>query len=407
MTLSRRAFLGTAAKLGALTAGATLARREACAATPARTFHLEAREVTWELMPGRTIRGMAYNGVVPGPEIRARQGEHLRVVFTNALPEPTTIHWHGVDVPNAMDGVPGVTQRPVEPGETFVYEFTATPPGTRWYHTHLAEHRQLDLGLAAPLVIEPADGEALRYDREVTFVLDDWATGSGKPLPPTHEGIGGTRGGAGGMMRGMGGMMRGMMESRRTPLYDTMTINGKAYPATPPLALRRGERLRLRLINVSAEHTHVLHLAGHRLAVTHGDGNPLRDPVVVDAIPLAPSERCDAILTADHPGAWWLACLQPGHAGAGERMLVLYAEHAARTPAPPPADLSSLDLWQYGLGRGRDVLPAASGPTRTFDLQLSGGMDGRDLWRSTRRSTPTPTRCASSGGTGRACASST
>jgi FtsP/CotA-like multicopper oxidase with cupredoxin domain len=212
----------------------------------ARTIALEARETTWELVPGKTIRAMTYNGQVPGPEIRAREGERLRVVLKNALAEPTTIHWHGVDVPNAMDGVPGVTQKPVQPGEAFVYEFEARPAGTRWYHTHFQEHRQMDLGLVAPLIIEPATPEPSAYDREATLVLDDWATGAGPALPSTAAGTAGGRGNVGGMMsgmmrgrgmgdmmggRGMGGMMRGMGRGAHEPAYDTMTINGKAYPA--------------------------------------------------------------------------------------------------------------------------------------------------------------------------------
>jgi FtsP/CotA-like multicopper oxidase with cupredoxin domain len=339
---------------------------------------------------------MAYNGRVPGPEIRVREGERIRIVLKNSLAEPTTIHWHGVDVPNAMDGVPGVTQTAVQPGETFVYEFDARPAGTRWYHTHFQEHRQMDLGLAAPLIIEPSAPEPLAYDREVTLVLDDWATGTAEPLPATREGIAGGRGRMGGMMgemmrgggmmggRGMGGMMGGGMMGRRAtahePAYDTMTINGRAYPATEPLRLRQGERVRLRLINASNEHTHVVRLAGHRLHVTHTDGNPLDSAVAVDAIPIAPSERYDVVVVADHPGAWLLHCTQPGHAAAGEQVLVLYEGHPGAKPAPADSSLDGLRLWQYGLGRGRQVLPPAGGATQMFDQTLSGGMMGSDVW---------------------------
>jgi FtsP/CotA-like multicopper oxidase with cupredoxin domain len=338
---------------------------------------------------------MTYNGQVPGPEIRAREGERLRVVLRNSLREPTTIHWHGVDVPNAMDGVPGVTQKPAQPGETFVYEFEARPAGTRWYHTHFQEHRQMDLGLVAPLIIEPATPEPSAYDREATLVLDDWATGAGPALPSTAAGTAGGRGSPGGMMsgmmrgrgmgdmmggRGMGGMMGGMGRGAHEPAYDTMTINGKAYPATEPLRVRRGERLRLRIINASAEHTHVVRLAGHRLAVTHTDGNPLAAPVEVDALPIAPSERYDVIVTADRPGAWSLSCLQPGHAAVGERMAVLYDGHERAEPVLSSTDLAGLRLWEYGLGRGRNILRAPSGSTRTFTLTLGGGMVDSDAW---------------------------
>lgn len=407
MSVSRRIFLATTTTAAALAGFGKLLRLEERAVADerarGRTIHIEAREVSWELAPGKTVRAMTYDGRVPGPEIRVREGERLRVVVKNSLAEATTVHWHGVDVPNSMDGVPGITQKPIRPGETFVYEFEARPAGTRWYHTHFASRRQLDLGLAAPLIIEPAEKEQVAYDRDVTLVLDDWLTGTGKPVPSTAEGTAGGRGSLGGMMgsggmaemmrgmmggTGMGEMMRGMMGAGSTPPYDTLTINGKAYPATEPLRLRKGERVRLRFINASSEHTHVIRLDGHRLSITHTDGNPLVAPVSVDGIPIAPSERYDAIVDADHPGTWFLYCTQPGHADAGERMLVVYHGHEGKRPGEPELDIAKLDLWEYGLGRGRSVLPLPVGDTRTFDLTLSGGMGGNDVWTINRKVYP-------------------
>ncbi|MBI4608820.1 MAG: multicopper oxidase family protein, partial [Candidatus Rokubacteria bacterium] len=229
---------------------------------------------------------------------------------------------------------------------------------------------------------------------EYTLVLDDWATGTGNPLPSTREGTAGGRGGMGGMMGGMmgGGMgrmmegmmgrrgMGGMMGSGHTPAYDVMTINGKVYPATQPLKVRKGERVRLRLINASADHTHVIRLAGHRLQVTHTDGNPLVQPVEVDAVPIAPSERYDVQFVANRPGVWFLYCVEAGHPGAGEQVLVIYEGHEGAKPEAPVEGVSGLDLWQYAVGRGRDVLPRPSGHERTYDLVLSGGMMGSDVW---------------------------
>jgi FtsP/CotA-like multicopper oxidase with cupredoxin domain len=355
-----------------------------------REIALEAREVRWELAPGKVIRAMAYHGQIPGPELRLREGERVRVVLKNSLSEPTTIHWHGVDVPNPMDGVPGVTQKPVQPGQTFVYEFEARPAGTRWYHTHFQEHTQLDLGLYAPFIIEPAEPDPFPFGREYTLVLDDWATGTGRPLPTTREGTAGGRGGMGGRMGGMMGRMMegmmgrggmgGMMGGGQPPAYDLMTINGKAYPAAQPLQVRKGERVRLRLINASADHSHVVRLAGHRLQVTHTDGNPLLQAVEVDAVPIAPSERCDVFFVADRPGAWFLYCAEPGHAGAGEQVLVLYEGHEGDRAAPPAEGVAGLSLWHYTLGSGRQVLPRPWGQERSFDLTLSGGMMGSDVW---------------------------
>jgi FtsP/CotA-like multicopper oxidase with cupredoxin domain len=406
---SRREFLEASAHTGlgaaALSLGGGVLRPREGVAQPGtkgvREIQLEAREVSWELAPGKVVKAMAYNGRVPGPELRVKEGERVRILLRNGLPEPTTIHWHGVDVPNAMDGVPEVTQKAVAPGETFVYEFEARPAGTRWYHTHVQEHRQLDLGLAAPLIIEPARPDPFPVDREYTLVLDDWATGTSQPVPSTREGIAGGRGATGGMMGGMGGQMGGrsgggmggmmegmmgrggmgsMMGGGQMPAYDTMTINGKASPATEPLRVRKGERVRLRLINASAEHTHVVRLAGHRLRVTHTDGNPLVQPVEVDAVPIAPSERYDVLVVADRPGAWVFTCLAPGHRAAGEQVLLIYEGHEGAKAEAPNEGVAGLDLWQYGLGRGRDVLPRPSGPERVYDLALSGGMMGSDVW---------------------------
>jgi len=406
--VSRREFLRVSSQAGlgvlALSVGGGALRpgqgiaAEREGAGGIREIRLEAREISWELAPGKRIKAMAYNGQIPGPELRLKEGERVRIILKNSLSEPTTTHWHGVDVPNLMDGVPGITQKPVQPGETFVYEFEPRPAGTRWYHTHFQEHRQLDLGLYAPLIIEPAAPDPFPFDREYTLVLDDWATGTGRPLPGTQEGTAGGRGGMGGMMGGMGGMMGGgmgrMMEEmmgrggmggmmggqRGTPAYDVMTINGKAHPATQPLKVRKGERVRLRMINASADHTHVVRLAGHRVKVTHTDGNLLVQAVEIDAVPIVPSERYDLQFVADRPGAWFLYCAQPGHAGAGEQVLVVYEGREGVKPEPVTEGVSGLTLWRYELGQGRDVLHRPSGQERSYDLVLSGGMMGSDVW---------------------------
>ena len=171
-----------------------------------------------------------------------------------------------------------------------------------------------------------------------------------------------------------------MMGGGRTPAYDTMTINGKAYPATEPLMVRKGERVRLRLINASADHTHIVRLSGHRLQVTHTDGNPLAQPVEVDAVPITPSERYDVQFVADHPGVWLLSCAEPGHARAGEQVQVIYKGHENASPVAPAGAVGDLQAWHYGLGQGRTLLPSPSGQTHAFDLILSGGMMGSDAW---------------------------
>jgi multicopper oxidase len=144
--------------------------------------------------------------------------------------------------------------------------------------------------------------------------------------------------------------------------------------------VQKGERVRLRFIKASADHTHVLRLAGHRLRVTHTDGNPLIEGVEVDALTIAPSERYDVLVVANRPGAWFLQCVQPGHAEAGERTALLYEGSKGATPEWVAQGIAGLVLWNYALGQGRDVLRRAAGPARAFNQTLSGGMMGSDRW---------------------------
>ncbi len=323
--LTRRAFLHLAGTAFLATTAGCASRTAPPAATPAAhgqaiEIALTAQEVSWELAP------------------------------------PTTIHWHGVDVPAAMDGVPNLSQPAVQPGATFTYEFDARPAGTRWYHTHANSARQLDLGLSAPIIIEPqaADPPA---DREYTLLLDDWVTGSPAPAPPPAD----------------NGMMGGMMDDSG-PAYDTFTINGKAFPAIAPLTVRQGERVRLRLINASNMQTFVLSLAGHRLQVTHTDGNPLQQAVEVDALPIVPAERYDVIFAANHPGRWPLYALNQPHTQGGLKTLVVYEGSESAPEAELPDLTPGLRVWSYGLGQGVDRLPQPSGRGATYQLTLSGGM---------------------------------
>lgn len=300
---TRRDFLQSAglATAGiALGGGGFLVLRRACGAAGLREIELVAKEVVWELAPGKTIKALTYNGQVPGPEIRVREGERVRIMLRNELTVPTTIHWHGVDVPNPMDGVPGITQKPVQSGETFLYEFEARPIGTRWYHTHLDDEKQLDLGLSAPLIIEPVTGDPFPFDREYVLVLDDWATGTGRPVPSTSAGTAGARGSMGGMMGS-----------------DVWTINGKQYPHTDSLRLRRGDRVRVRFNNMSME-AHPMHLHGQSFKVLAVNGRRLSHPIVKDSVDVeAHMGSVDIEFTAHNPGDWFFHCHKPMHMEGG------------------------------------------------------------------------------------------
>lgn len=338
---------------------------------PVREVRLGAEAAEVDLGPLGVHRRWVYNGALPGPELRVREGERLRVVAENRLPEETTIHWHGLPVPNDMDGVPGVTQDPVPTGGTFMYEFTAAPAGSYMYHAHVG--LQLDRGLYGPLIVEESSPH-VAYDREYTLLFDDFTPA--EPRIITERGMG-----------MMGGMPRG-------PEYEAFLVNGRP-PADPPtLEVARGERIRLRLMNPGSQTTFHVALAGHKLLVTHTDGRPVQ-PVEVDSLLIGMGERYDVIVEANNPGAWNLIGAGLDAQPQAARAVVRYGESREARP--------SADQIPDGLRRGARLLElrdlhsveldaAASGePDRTFDLMLTGGgMMGspRSSWSINRQAWP-------------------
>ena len=352
---------------GAVAAGNSNAQQPAAAEV--KEFSLTVGRVRWELAPGEVVEAYAYNGQVPGPELRVKEGDTVRVRVTNGLAEPTTIHWHGVDVPANMDGVPGLSQEPIAPGATFTYEFVAKPAGSRWYHAHVNEHIQQGGGLAGALIIEPRDSTPAS-EREYSVVAQQWS-------PPGEQPVGEH----GGMGMGPSGMMMGGDDGGAT---DRFTVNGKAYPHAAPLIVRQGERVRLRLINAGTTATQVFALAGHPLIVTHTDGNPLSVPVPVDAVPLGVGERADVEFQASSPGRWKLGSISSGQADRGLGVDVVYEGHEG-DPVQYPA-LDGLGVASYSAMTGGPV-PTAK-PDRNFELTLTGGM-GSDEWKINGRTYPT------------------
>jgi FtsP/CotA-like multicopper oxidase with cupredoxin domain len=366
MSISRRHFLKTGLMAGTMTGmmGPGLLARAAQGSV--REFRFTAGPVKWNLGVGPTFLAFGYNGRIPGPEIRVREGETIRVLLKNDLPDETTIHWHGLPVPNAMDGVPGLTQPAVPPGKTFVYEFPARPAGTYIYHSHVGY--QLDQGLYGPLIVEEAAG-GRSYDREYTLVLEDWAmVNGGGPMavrrrPPM-----------------MGGMMRGMMRGGGggggplwEPIYDGYAVNGRVWPATQTLTVKRGDRVRLRLINASSATIYYLRLAGHRLTITHTDGRPIQ-PVATDLVQIGMGERYDVEFRADNPGAWLLAARDMGWGESGLRIQVRYQGSRQSVPTPPSFDdnLIFATYWDMKSAVPRDL--PSRGRARYYSQLLSGGM---------------------------------
>jgi FtsP/CotA-like multicopper oxidase with cupredoxin domain len=237
-----------------------------------KVFELVSKVVQWEVEPGRLVEAWTYNGVVPGPEIRVTEGDRVRVILTNELPESTSIHFHGVRTPNKMDGVPFITQDPIKPGQQFIYEFTARPFGSHMYHSHHNSAKQVAMGLLGAFIIEPQDrSREPQYDREYTLILNDGPHG--------------------------------------------FTLNGKSFPATQPLTAKLGERIRIRFMHEGAMY-HPMHLHGFAMQVFAKDGYPLPQPYFCDTLPLQPGERIDVLVDCDEPGVWAFHCHVLSHAEA-------------------------------------------------------------------------------------------
>jgi FtsP/CotA-like multicopper oxidase with cupredoxin domain len=226
-----------------------------------KVFRLMAMPLRWEIAPGQFVDALAYNEQIPGPQIRVHRGDIVRIELTNHLTQPTTIHWHGVTVPNPMDGVPYVTQDPVMPDQTFTYQFKVLdPPGTYLYHSHFNSTEQVGNGLYGAFIVEPRRAS---WDLEYTEILNDGTLG--------------------------------------------YTIDGKGWPATAPLSARLGQTMLIRLANVG-QMLHPLHLHGYHFTVVAQDGASVRRPYGVDTLVVAPGETYDVLVHANQPGVWALHC---------------------------------------------------------------------------------------------------
>jgi len=271
--ITRRFFLKSSAAVlaGAFTGSFVLHKASALAF---KEFHLRAGKSPINLVPepNGTTNAWCFNGVVPGPEIRVRQGDRLRITVDNALDEDTTVHWHGMRVPNAMDGVPHLTQPPIAPGKTFTYEFDAVDAGTFWYHPHQRSFEQVGRGLYGPLIVE--EPAPIRVDRDLTWVLDDWRLTKDGQISDDF------------------GNLHDMSHNGR--IGNTVTINGHV-PET--FMVQRGERIRLRLINAANARIFGIDFGAHRPVIVAIDGQPVapHNPEN-DLLVLGPAMRIDVVI---------------------------------------------------------------------------------------------------------------
>lgn len=249
-----------------------------------KVYDLEASEIEWRILPYEPVLAYAFNGQVPGPRITLTEGDAVRFNVTNHLPFPTTIHWHGLVVPNGMDGPADITQAPIPVGGTFTYDFVVQQAGTFFYHSHDDVDRQQALGLYGALIVKPRDPEqAIQADQELVVQLQEWNEREGYTFPAMPmEGV----------------------------LPNFFTINGKSFPSTETVQLRVGQRLLVRFIGSQSAFIHPMHIHGGPFTVVAVDGVTLRTSARYekDTIDVGPGERYDVVWTAREPGKWLLHC---------------------------------------------------------------------------------------------------
>jgi FtsP/CotA-like multicopper oxidase with cupredoxin domain len=253
-----------------------------------KVFHLTAEEVWHEFAPGLKAKCWGYNGQVHGPTIEAVEGDRIRIYVTNRLKAPTTIHWHGVFLPNGMDGVGGLNQRAIQPGETFKYEWTVRQWGSYMYHSHHDEMTQMAMGMIGMIVFHPRNpAPDDKVDRDFVILLSEWRIDPGASTPNPNE----------------------MTD------FNILTLNARCYPGTEPLVARLGDRVRIRLGNLSAMDHHPIHLHGHYFKVTGTDGGRIpasaQWPESTVIVPVGTTR--DIEFVASEPGDWAMHCHMTHH----------------------------------------------------------------------------------------------
>jgi FtsP/CotA-like multicopper oxidase with cupredoxin domain len=303
-----------------------------------KEFHLIAEPVEREFAPGMTVKCWGYNGQTPGPTIEAVEGDRVRMLVTNRLPEHTTIHWHGILLPNGMDGVGGLNQSHIKPGETYAYEFTLRQHGTFMYHPHADEMVQMAVGMMGMFVVHPRQSDEPSVDRDFAIMLHEWAVHPGTYRPDPAV----------------------MLD------FNMFTFNSRVFPGIAPLIVKTGDRVRIRLGNLSMDE-HPIHIHGHNFWVTATDGGKIppsaRWPETTVLVPVGATR--DIEFVADNPGDWAFHChkshhtmnamghdlpnllgvnqegvedkireLLPGYMAMGEKGMAEHAEHAEHMAGP-------------------------------------------------------------------------
>jgi len=323
-----------------------------------KEFKLEAGETEWEVLPGVKTPALTYNKQSPGPVIRVTEGDVVRVTLHNGLQLPTSIHFHGMHLPNKQDGVPPLTQKQIEPGQSYTYEFIAGHAGTYMYHPHINSVEQIDQGLYGAFVIDPQNNSGYpKYDKEYTMVLAGWNITSD--------------------MAGDHGNTEAMAMN-----YNYWTINGKAYPATEKIKVKKGERVRIRFVNIS-NLAHPMHLHGTDFRIIAEDSHPLAQPRIVNTIDIAPGKTFEIDFIADNPGNWILHCHELHHTendGIEPGGLMTVIEFDGIKPVEENSNSTKNDMKMNGMIQRIGVFPGADGSVFTYkDAFIAGGMTWRQI----------------------------
>jgi hypothetical protein len=248
-----------------------------------KEFHLTAEPVKQELMPGRVLNLWGFNGSAPGPTIQVNQGDRVRIIVDNHLPEPFSMHWHGFEIPFDMDGAPGTSQDPIKPGGRFVYEFTLHQEGTYFYHSHMAMQEMM--GLLGAFIMHPRQAHPPVVDKDFAILLQEYAVLPNNSIPNSMN-----------------------ME------FNWLTFNGKVAPATTPLIVKLGDRVRIRMVNLGMDH-HPIHLHGNTFSVTGTEAG--RQPQATwgtgNTVLVGVAQARDIEFVARNPGDWMLHCHLPHH----------------------------------------------------------------------------------------------
>lgn len=318
-------------------------------------FTIEAVEGEWEYSDGIVAKAWMYNGKLPGEEIRVKLGAEVELRFINSLSEPTALHLHGIPIVNEMDGVPGITQSVIQPGEEFIYSFKASIPGTYWYHSHENSAEQVFRGMYGAIVIEDSDTDHDYKIDQVVFISEWSAMIEEMFNEGAKDGVGH---GGGHAAHGNNNSLEPSHNDMMNEMYDTVIINGKAGDEINGIVVNEGERNRLRFIN-SGLYTQTIVIPYHDFRVTHYDGQPVTEPTIINnqKLLIAPGERYDIEINLNNSGAWGIEIFADINTDRLYSVLpLLYKGYENESVQVNSEKLVTFDITKYGESQQNEII---------------------------------------------------